>query len=69
MTKALLRIASKLESLLDKLNAIADNELTRRKSWPFPVDFYGPHGTEIRFPDVKPTTVDISWTDQMGMPR
>lgn len=40
------RLASKLETLLDTLNAIAADELKRRHGRP---DVYGPKGTEIRF--------------------
>jgi hypothetical protein len=65
------RLAGKLETLLDTLNAIAANELQRRKAWPLPVDMYGPRGTEIRFPDdsgTKPYTApyDITWSGGGG---
>ena len=42
---------AKAEKLLDLRVEIAEQELRTRKAFPFPVDLYGPRGTEIRFPD------------------
>jgi hypothetical protein len=51
------RLATKLETLLDRLIEIAEDERARRKAWPvFPkVDLFGPRGTEIRIGDQPPS--------------
>lgn len=49
MFKRIDTILAKLERLIEVRIEIAEHDLKIRRTYPFPVDFYGPHGTEIRF--------------------
>lgn len=53
-------ILSKVERLVALRVEIAEHDLKMRKAYPFPVDLYGPRGTEIRFPE-RPPHDGISW--------
>lgn len=54
MLSRLLGLVERAEKLLDLHIQIAEQDLKVRKAYPLPVDFYGPHGTGIRFPDPTP---------------
>lgn len=62
MIARLARLLEKADKLLDLRIQIAEQELKNRKAWPYPVDFYGPRGTEIRFPDATPQP---PWTTEI----